>query len=92
MKKLFPLIIVVGVLIAVYFFLGKPSFTSNFIPSDRLTTTSNGVKFNHPATFSGNIRKAIERPPKVTKIAKDQDAQTIGCPQLDTNKITESGK
>lgn len=91
MKKLFPLIIVVAILMAAYFFLGKPSFTRNTIPSNRLVTTSNGLQFNHPATFSGNIRRAMERPPKVTKVAKDQDAQKIGCPQLDENQITQSG-
>ncbi len=76
---------------AAYFFLGKPSFTSNTVPSDRLVTTSNGVKFSHPETFSGNIRRAMERSPKVTKVTKDQDAQAIACPQIDENQITQSG-
>lgn len=90
MKKFLPLIIVIAVLIGGYFYLGKPSFKLNAVPSDRFVTTSNGVTFKHPESFSGNVRRAIERPPQVTQVGKDKDAQAIGCPKLIGSEVTAS--
>ncbi len=91
MKK-YPLITIIAIVIlaSCYCLFGKRFFSVSAIPADRLTYESNGFSFHYPASFGGNVRRAVERPPKVTAVPKDQDAQSIGCPKLISSEITES--
>ena len=55
---------------------------TNEVPSTRLTYSGNGIFFNYPKTFSGNIWRPLSWPPVVKVVPLGQDPISVGCPDI----------
>ena len=52
------------------------------VPTTRLTYSGNGIFFNYPEIFSGNVWRPLSWPPVVKIVSLHQDPISVGCPDM----------
>ena len=82
MKKFLFTLLSIIVVVAGYFLINKNMSKINSVPTNRLTYTGDGFKFQYPGTFGADVRHATNRPPKVMLIPTNEDPVALGCPLL----------
>lgn len=90
MKKFVFSILAIACIVVGYFFVKNMATPS--VPSDWLTYTESGIRFQYPESFGATIWRSVTWPPKVTLVPANKNAIALGCPMLtDSAMITESG-